>query len=191
MPRINLLPWRDEQRKQRRTQFAVALGASAGAAALVVLLGVLTMNTIISSQYGRNDLLKEEIKLLDARIEEILGLEEQKDRLVARMRIIEQLQQSRPEIVHVFEEIVRTLPDGVHLKSVAQNGKRLEIQGSAESNTRVSALMRNVDKSDWLENPDLEVVEVKEDKRGGQRSSEFIVFARQVTQNLESEEDQL
>lgn len=179
MPRVNLLPWRDELRAQRRNQFYMAMGGAFGVAALVVLIGVLLMDGIIDAQYERNQLLKDEIAELDGRIQEILTLEEKKDRLVARMKIIEELQLSRPEIVHVFEELVRTLPKGVYLSSVKQNGTRIEIKGAAESNTRVSAFMRNIDKSDWLEKPELEVVEVKS-KGDGPRMSEFTVYARGV-----------
>jgi type IV pilus assembly protein PilN len=144
-------------------------------------------------------LLEDEIVLLDERIAEILDLEVKKERLLARMEIIEQLQRSRPEIVHVFEELVRTLPDGVRLTSVKQSGKRIEIRGDAESNTRVSAFMRNLDKSEWFTQPDLEVVEVRE--AGGRakkgvpqetgefagRSSQFVVYANQesVTDDAE------
>ena len=187
MPRINLLPWRDELRAQRRNQFYAAMGGAFGVAALVVLIGVLLMNSIIDAQYERNQYLKDEITALDARIKEILTLEEQKDKLVARMKIIEELQLSRPEVVHVFEELVRTLPDGVYLSSVKQNGQRIEIKGSAESNTRVSALMRNIDKSAWLEKPELEVVEVKTSNTGP-RMSEFTVFAKGVKIRTDEEE---
>jgi len=96
------------------------------------------------------------------------------------MKIIEQLQKSRPEIVHLFEDLVLTLPDGVYLSSVKQTGRRLEIKGTAESNTRVSAFMRNIDKSEWLEAPDLKVVEVKGGNGRTGRASEFTVFAQQV-----------
>ena len=165
----------------------MAMGGSFGVAALLVLIGVLLMNNIIDAQHDRNTLLKGEIAKLDERIKEILTLEKKKDRLVARMKIIEQLQKSRPEIVHVFEDLVRTLPDGVHLTSVRQSGRRLEIQGVAESNTRVSAFMRNISKSKWLEAPDLKVVEVKKGKkRGDSRASEFTVFARQVQKQEET-----
>lgn len=187
MPRINLLPWRDELRAQRRNQFYMAMGGAFGVAILIVLMGVLVMDSIIDSQNDRNNLLNNEIAELNVRIKEILGLEEQKDRLVARMKIIEELQQSRPEVVHVFEELVATLPDGVYLTSVKQNGTRIEIKGSAESNTRVSALMRNIDKSQWLENPELEVVEVRK-RDGGPRMSEFTVFAKGVRIRNEEEE---
>jgi type IV pilus assembly protein PilN len=184
MPKINLLPWRDELRAQRRNQFYMAMGGAFGVAVVVVLLGVVVMNGIIDSQYDRNQLLKEEIALLDKRIEEILDLEEKKDRLVARMKIIEQLQQSRPEIVHLFEDLARSLPDGVYLDSIKQTGSRLEIKGSAESNTRVSAFMRNIDKAEWLTKPDLRVVEVKGSGKGP-RESQFTVIAQQVRQQEE------
>ena len=186
MPRINLLPWRDEQRALIRNQFYVSCGIALGVAALFTFMGSVTMSTIIDAQYARNNLLEIEIKALDERIAEILDLEKEKDRLVARMKIIEQLQQSRPEIVHVFDELVRALPDGVYLISVKQSGQRLEIRGAAESNTRVSAFMRNLDKSEWFLDPDLEVVEVKSDRsREGMTASEFTVIALQVVTNSE------
>jgi len=194
MPRINLLPWRAELRTRRRNQFFIGLGASVGVAGLAVLASNLIMDGIIGNQSKRNDLLKTEIAALDKRISEILDLEAKKERLLARMEIIEQLQRSRPEIVHVFDELVRTLPDGVRLTSVKQNARRLEIKGDAESNTRVSAFMRNIDKSKWLTQPDLQVVEVREAnakaKKGtgpvetgefAGRSSQFTVYANQVS----------
>ncbi|MGI9307634.1 MAG: PilN domain-containing protein [Gammaproteobacteria bacterium] len=187
MPRINLLPWRDELRQQRRNQFFAGLGGAAGGAVVVVVIGLLTMNAIVNSQEDRNTVLKEEIKILDVKINEILDLEVQKDRLVARMKIIEQLQQSRPEVVHLFDELVHSMPNGVHLSKVKQNGKKLELKGAAESNTRVSALMRNIDKSAWLADPDLSVVEVKTTKASVARSSEFTVFAKQVATEEEEE----
>lgn len=200
MPKINLLPHRAELRTKRRNQFFIGIGGSLGAAAVAVLASNFVMDGIISSQQGRNDLLKTEITSLDKRIAEILDLEAKKERLLARMEIIEQLQRSRPEIVHVFEEMVRALPDGVRLTSIKQTGRRLEIKGDAESNTRVSAFMRNIDKSAWLTQPDLQVVEVREagvkPKKGlgpvetgefAGRSSQFTVSANQVTVNTDEE----
>ncbi len=194
MPRINLLPWRADLRQKRRNQFFVGLGASLGAAGLAVLASNFVMEAVIGNQNDRNELLKNEITALDKRIEEILDLEAKKERLLARMEIIEQLQRSRPEIVHVFDEMVRTLPDGVRLVSIKQTGRRLEIKGDAESNTRVSAFMRNIDKSKWLTQPDLQVVEVRESGTRGKkgsgpvetgefagRSSQFTVYANQVS----------
>ena len=188
MPRINLLPWRDDLREQRRNQFYMAMGGAFGVATIVVLLGVLFMNSVIDAQYERNNKLSAEINLLDAQIKEILDLEDKKDRLVARMKIIEELQQSRPEIVHVFEELARTLPDGVFLISIKQSGERIEIKGKAESNTRVSAFMRNIDKSNWLKDPDLQVVQVKKENDKGVRASEFTVHAKQVRMQRDEEE---
>jgi len=194
MPRINLLPHRAELRARRQKQFFIGIGASLGAAGLAVLLSNLVMIGIVNNQVERNDMLKAEIAALDKRIAEIIDLEQKKERLLARMAIIEQLQRSRPEVVHIFDELVRTLPDGVRLTSVKQTGRRLEIKGDAESNTRVSAFMRNIDKSKWLTQPDLEVVEVREAgararKGSGPvetgefagRSSQFTVYANQVT----------
>jgi type IV pilus assembly protein PilN len=158
------------------------------------------MDGVISSQKGRNKLLEDEIAMLDARITEILDLEAKKERLLARMEIIEQLQRSRPEIVHVVEELVKTLPDGVRLTAVKQSGKRIEIRGDAESNTRVSAFMRNLDKSQWFTQPDLEIVEVREagakTKKGvpqetgefAGRSSQFVVYASQESEAGDDEE---
>jgi len=185
MPRINLLPWRAEQRTQRRNQFFVGLGGAAVAAGLVTLLANLVMSAIIDNQRARNELLNIEITALEQRIAEILDLEAKKESLLARMEIIEQLQRSRPEVVHVFDQLVRTLPDGVNLTSIQQTGAKIEIKGAAESNTRVSAFMRNIDKSGWLKEPDLEVVEVKPAGKGeaspGPRASEFTVIAKQVS----------
>ncbi len=193
MPRINLLPWREEQRLLRRNQFFAALGAAAVGAGLLLLLSNLGFNSVIGHQQDRNQLLKDEIAALDLRIAEIIDLEEKKDSLLARMQIIEQLQRSRPGIVHVFDEVVRTMPDGVYLTEIKQIGRRLEIVGAAESNTRVSALMRNIDGSEWLGNPDLEVVEVKTNARGGNqtsgRFSEFTIFARQAGGDTSGEEE--
>ena len=191
MPRINLLPWRDELRNQRRKQFLQALGAVAAGAGFVILVANLVFNGVISHQNDRNRRLKEEIATLDLRIEEIIDLEDKKDRLLARMEIIERLQRSRPGIVHVVEDLVRTLPDGVFLTQVRQEGDRLKITGSAESNTRVSALMRSIDDSESFTKPDLEVVEVKARRSGAldRRASEFVVHAIQSAATSGAEED--
>ena len=182
MPRINLLPWREEQREQRRNQFYAVMAGAIAAAGLAVFVGVLVINTIIGHQNGRNDVLKEEMKLLDIRIAEIKSLQSKKDRLVERMQIIEQLQQSRPEVVHLFSEMATALPDGVYLTEIKQSGSSLNIDGVAESNTRVSALMRNVDKSGWLTAPDLKIVEVIKDTDRDQSAlgSRFAIRARQI-----------
>ena len=175
MPRINLLPWRDEQRKERQVQFLIALGAAALAACLLAFLGYLAFSSMIDSQQHRNDRLRTEIKKLDKQIEEINSLETAKQNFIARMQIIEKLQQSRPEIVHVFDEIVKTLPDGAYLTAIKQTDQKFKFDGIAQSSTRVSAFMRNMDSSEWLRNPELQVVQA--DASGGQA---FTVFADEI-----------
>jgi type IV pilus assembly protein PilN len=159
MPRINLLPWREGQRNERKLAFAVAMGAAFVAAAVATGVVYVAFGSMIDAQEARNEKLRNEIKLVDKQIEEINNLENAKQKFIARMHIIEELQRSRPEIVHVFDEIVRTLPDGVYLTAVKQNGNKLKFDGVAQSSTRVSSFMRNIDASDWLKNPDLEVVQ--------------------------------
>jgi type IV pilus assembly protein PilN len=177
MPRINLLPWRDEERKERKLKFLVALGGSAVAACLVVFVGYLMLDSMVSAQDARNARLKEEIAELDKQIEKINSLEADKARFIARMDVIEKLQRSRPEIVHVFDEIVKQLPDGVYLTAITQTGTRLKFEGVAQSSTRVSAFMRNIDGSSYLKNPELEVVQTKGNSDTG---ASFILFADQA-----------
>ena len=159
MPRINLLPWREGQRKERKLAFSVALGIAALAAGLTTFVAYIAFGQMIDAQEARNEKLRGEIKTVDKQIEEINNLENSKQKFIARMTIIEQLQRSRPEIVHVFDEIVKTLPDGVYLTGVKQTASKLKFDGVAQSSTRVSSFMRNIDGSDWLRNPELEVVE--------------------------------
>jgi type IV pilus assembly protein PilN len=159
MPRINLLPWRDAQRKERKLKFMVAMGG-AGVCALVVTGAVYLLYTgMIDAQDSRNEMLTQQIKILDRQIEEINDLEQTKQQFIARMQIIEKLQRSRPEIVHLFDQIVRTLPDGVYLTGVTETGDHLKFSGVAQSSTRVSAFMRNIDASQWMKNPTLEVIQ--------------------------------
>jgi type IV pilus assembly protein PilN len=179
MPRINLLPWREGERKERKVAFTVALGISALAAAVVTFAVYLMFGSMIDAQEARNTQLRSEIKKLDKQIEEINDLETSKQRFIARMEIIEKLQRSRPEIVHVFEEIVRTLPDGVYLTGVKQTDKKFKFDGVAQSSTRVSSFMRNIDGSEWLRNPELEVVKTTKDK--GPPGSNFTLYADQVS----------
>ena len=178
MPRINLLPWRAEQRQRRKKEFLVALAGSLIVAVGVVYLSKLTVQGWTSNQQARNEVLKSEIKALDAQIAQISGLESQRDRLVARMQVITQLQRSRPEVVHLFDELVSTMPEGVYLTEVVQQGARIQVKGNAQSSTRVSALMRNIDDSEWLKGPGLEGVDFV--TAGTERNAQFRVFAEQV-----------
>jgi type IV pilus assembly protein PilN len=178
MPRINLLPWREAQRKERKLAFLVALGIAALAAGVTAFAAYLMYGSMIEAQQRRNNNLRAAIRTLDHQIEEINSLESAKQKYIARMEIIEKLQRSRPEIVHVFDEIVRTLPEGVYLTSVKQNGMRLKFEGIAQSSTRVSSFMRNLDGSQWLRNPELEVVQTT---KGSGPGSSFTLTADQVT----------
>ena len=183
MPRINLLPWREQERKVRRREFGIAAGAALLAAGVFALGGKLVYSGWTEAQLAKNNLLRKEIVKLDSEIADIQDLENRKQRLVARMEIIEKLQRKRPEIVHQFDELVRTVPDGVYLTSIKQTGNKLEVKGVAQSSTRVSTFMRNIDSSVWMDNPELQVVETAKDSPTG--GSSFTLFTNTVGVNLE------
>jgi type IV pilus assembly protein PilN len=178
MPRINLLPWREAQRKERKVAFMVALGAAAVCAFVVMGAVYMLYNAMIDAQERRNQLLQAQIHILDRQIEEINSLEKTKRQFIARMQIIEKLQRSRPEIVHVFDQIVKTLPEGVYLTSVTQSGEHLKFTGVAQSSTRVSAFMRNIDASQWMKDPSLEVIQ---SKSGTSFGSSFTLDAQETS----------
>jgi type IV pilus assembly protein PilN len=161
MARINLLPWRTERRKQREREFYMMLLASAvvGVVALFAMIG--WMGARIDSQQQRNAYLQDEIKALDKEIEEIKELDKTKSQLLTRKQIIEQLQSNRSQMVHLFDEMVKTIPDGVRLNSLKQAGDILTLEGVAESNARVATYMRNIDNSPWMGRTDLRKIENK------------------------------
>ncbi len=169
MPRINLLPWRNEERKERKLRFLVALGGAAIGACLTAFVGYLMMDSMVSAQEARNEQLRGEIRELDKQIEKINSLEADKARFIARMDVIEKLQRSRPEIVHIFDEIAKQIPDGVYLTAISQEGRRVKFEGVAQSSTRVSTFMRNIDGNAYLTKPELEVV--KTEREGGAGST--------------------
>ena len=177
MPRINLLPWRDQERKDRKLRFFVALGGSALAAGVVAAACFLMFKSMIGSQEQRNDLLRAEIKTVDRQIEEINDLETQKQRFISRMQVIEKLQRSRSEVVHLFDEVARTMPDGTYLTTFNQEGKKLKFEGVAQSSTRVSTFMRAISASQWMKDPELEVVE---SKPGNTVGNSFVLDASQI-----------
>jgi len=187
MPSINLLPWREAERKKRQRDFGVAMGGAVIAGIAFVMLTMFAYSQMISAQESRNTRLTNEIAELEKSITEIDNLERQKERLIARMEIIEELQKSRPEIVHLFDELVRQLPEGVYLTGMKQTGSRVEIRGIAQSSTRVSALMRQIDASDWLGDPEVERVETKQS--GSSRQSEFVVYLKQKKSGVVSEDE--
>lgn len=161
MPRINLLPWREEERKRKRQEFYMASVAAIGVAVLTALMMRWHYGSIIDNQILRNKYLTDQIKQIDKQIQEINDLEDKKQSLQSRIKVIEKLQRSRSEVVHVFDQLVRLLPEGVYLTEVKQIERRIQIKGIAESSSRVSALMRNIDGSEWLTEPSLEIVETK------------------------------
>ena len=173
---INLLPWRDELRKEQTRQFVSLTIISVIFTLALILLVHVNLDRLINHQDTRNQILKDEIKKLDKELEKIKDLEETKAKLLSRMEIIQSLQQKRPQIVHLFDELVRTVPEGLHLNSLKQQGGSLTIVGVAESNGRVSAYMRNIDASDWMTKPRLTVIE---SKRKDGRGSEFTLTASQ------------
>jgi type IV pilus assembly protein PilN len=198
MHRVNLLPWRAQLRKERQKNFAISV-------VVAVLAGVLIMwaaNTVLQSridyQNSRNQRLQQEIAVLDEQIKEIRNLRLRKDRLLLRMAAIDELQRARPEVAHLFDDIVKVMPDGVYLTEFTQNGRSLLFKGVAESSTRVSTLMRNIASSTTMADPRLQVVQSGQPQRGGAataprgpgRQAEFALAARQVGGDADGEGQQ-
>ena len=189
MPKINLLPWREAQRKELQQQFYATLGT-------FVVLTLCIWGTFhffhaqqIEHQQSRNGKIDAEIVKLDKKIEEIKRLEKEKQGLKARIKAIEQLQGNRPLIVRLFDEMVTSLPEGVSIVSVTQKDKAITINGVAQSNARVSSFMRKLDDSDWLSDPQLDVIEAKDEQ--GQRLSNFTMrFSQVIPKTSDEEEDE-
>lgn len=172
MARINLLPWRETLRKERQRDFGIATGVALVLTAALMFLVRMQVDAMIEYQKNRNQFLRQEITKVDAKIKQIEELEKTKQRLIARMEIIQQLQQSRPLVVHMFDDLVTATPEGIYLNSLAQTGGNITIDGTAQSNTRVSAFMRNVEAAEWLEDPVLQVIDTKD-----QGSAHFVLTA--------------
>jgi type IV pilus assembly protein PilN len=185
MTRLNLLPWRDIRRKEQDRQL-LSIGVGAGIMMLLVIFYAhLHVSALIENQQNRNKYLTDEIAKLDEQIKEIRELRRQRDALIARMRVIEQLQSDRTQIVHVFDDLVRKLPEGMYLTSLKQSGKNFTLTGMAQSNARVSALMRNLDTSDWFANPNLDVINVS--AKGSDRVSQFTLRVTQKKKAADGE----
>lgn len=167
MAKINLLPWRAERRAQRQKEFYGMLGLAAAAGIVLSFLIWFYYGQQISGQNTRNQFLEQEIVKVKAQNEEIKTLGKQKDRLLARKKVIEQLQANRSQMVHLFDSLVRTIPDGVALANIKQEGEILTLEGRAQSNARVSAYMRNLEGSGWMTNPDLSIIEAKGPDKAG------------------------
>lgn len=186
MAKINLLPWRAELRAEKTRQFVTMLGAFAFMTAGIVAIVHMNIAGQIEHQQYRNGILTKEIAQLDLSLKEIDALEDTKQELLSRMEVIQSLQHQRPQIVHLFEEFVRTVPEGIYLTSIKQSNNNLNINGVAESNGRVSAYMRNIDASDWMATPKLKVIKTK---KGTLRSSNFVLTTSQSVPKSEEEGD--
>lgn len=171
MPNINLLPWREERREELRKEFLITLGVVAAAAVLILALVWWAMNAAIDYQQDRNRFIQNHINELNQQVKEISTLKKKRQEMLDRMRVIQELQGNRPVIVRVFDELVRVVPDGVYFTEVKRRGNTLEIRGTAESNNRVSSLMRNLDKSEWFKSPNL--TQVKADPSFGEQANDF------------------
>ncbi|RBP48840.1 PilN domain-containing protein [Arenicella xantha] len=177
MANINLLPWREVQRRERNRATLVICIAMWVAAGLVVMAGKLIMDARISNQESRNAYLQSEINALAKVIKEIDDLKAKRDALLARMQVIQNLQQNRSQIVHMFDDLVNKLPKGVFYDRIARANNRLNIRGYAQSNERVSALMRNLDASDWFDQSSLKQVDVVD--RSGLLVSQFVIDVKE------------
>ena len=187
MAKINLLPWREELRIQKKQNFLAALGLSA-----LVTLGIIGLvHTYINGQKSyqeqRNKILQDEIALLDKKIVEIKTIEDKKRKLLAKIDLIQKLQGSRPEIVHLFDEIPKVTPDGVFLTKITQVGSVLAFEGKSQSNARVSAFMRAIEASKWLDSPNLDFIKKSSEKTDPDELSDFTLHAKQGRDHPDSE----
>jgi type IV pilus assembly protein PilN len=183
MARINLLPWREAERKRRQQEFGMMVLGGVLVTGLVIFGVHLLFESMITAQNQRNAYLQKEIRLVEQQIREIQDLEKTKANLQARIGVITDLQKSRPQIVHLFDEVVTIMPDGVYLNSLEQKGSNISFEGQAQSNARVSSMMRSIEDSEWLNRPKLDFIESKE--KTGTGYSHFKLTASQVAQSEE------
>jgi type IV pilus assembly protein PilN len=186
--RLNLLPWREMRRKEQDRQLLTLAAGAWVLMGLVVFYAHLHVTGLIEDQNRRNDYLKGEIAKVEKEIKEIKELKKQREALVARMNVIYQLQGDRTQIVHVFDDLVRKLPEGVYFTTFNEKGKTLTLDGVAQSNARVSALMRNLDSSDWFADPNLVVINVKQ--QGNDRVSTFKLQVKETSKTAEQQGDE-
>jgi len=188
MAQINLLPWREERRQAKKREFFVSLGLVVALGASLVGLADRVVNSQIDHQNARNQYLQENIKELDKAVAEIRDLQRRRDQLLARMRVIQELQGNRPIIVRVLDQLVRTVPDGVFYTGLKTKGKNITINGVAESNNRVSSLMRRLEASDWLANPVLD--KVKAAPKYGEQANTFVLTVKIQAPKVDEDEQE-
>lgn len=178
MARINLLPWREQLREQRKQQFVATLIGMVMLGAALIFIGDQVFSSLINEQLSRNSFIERENQALDARIKEIQELRQKRNELIERTKVIQDLQGNRPITSHVFDQLARTIPEGVYFTAVRLTGKHISIEGAAESNNLISNLMRRQDASDWLAAPSL--AEVKALELDGQEASQFKLTVQQT-----------
>lgn len=181
MSRINLLDWRSERRERRKREFYTLLAGSALVAVGIVVAVMWLLGSAITYQQQRNQYLQQQIADINKQIKQIQALDKVRRDLISRMHVIEQLQQSRSATVHFFDEIVNTLPDGVYLTALKQQGQKVTLEGVAQSNSRVSAYMKNLDASPWFSDPRLIVIKSAAGQGGGARHSIFTLQVKNLT----------
>ena len=188
MARINLLPWREELRRQRKREFGLMLAGSVAVSLLAVGWWHFYNEGLMNHQRQRNAFLEGQIKQVDKQIKEIQALEKTRNQLIARMNVIQDLQISRPQVVHLFDQLVETVPDGAYLTEVLQTGGAVALVGRAESNARVSAYMRNVETSPWLGDPQLKIIESKDKDKAQIDMSDFRLTVKQIVPKAQQTE---
>ena len=183
MVKINLLPWREELRQQKQRDFLTAIGLAAALVLSIMAAVHMHIEGLKTHQAMRNQMLQTEIDQVDTKIAEIKEIEDKKNKLLLKIDLIQTLQESRPQIVHLFDEIARRTPDGVFLKNFKQTAKALTMDGKAQSNARVSAFMREVESSPWLSAPKLTIIKgqdgASDKSKGGSELSDFTLLATQ------------
>jgi type IV pilus assembly protein PilN len=177
MAKINLLPWREELRQEKKRQFFSLMGLSVLLTAILVGVVHLYIDGLKAHQEQRNKLIEQEISLLDKKIAEVKDIGDKKSKLLAKIDLVQRLQESRPEIVHLFDEIPRATPDGVYLTKFTQQNENLVFEGKTQSNARVSAFMRSIEASQWLQDPKLDLIR-SEKKTEVEQNSDFIMRAK-------------
>ncbi|MBL1264336.1 PilN domain-containing protein [Methylomicrobium sp. RS1] len=184
MAKINLLPWREELRKQKLKDFIAAIGVSVLLTIGLIVAVHIYIEGLKEYQSQRNQLLETEIRLLDVQIAKIRDIEETKRKLLAKIDVIQKLQESRPEIVHLFDEIPKVTPDGIYLTKLTQIGSALTFNGKTQSNARVSAFMRAIEASKWMNSPKVVVIQ-SPDKKEVEHASDFTMTANQGAKSAE------
>jgi type IV pilus assembly protein PilN len=174
MPRLNLLPWRETLKREREVRFGAITGISLVLTGLVVLGVHIYMEQLILYQESRNAYIQDEIKKVESQIKEIEELEKKKQRLIDRMKVIQELESNRPKIVHLFDEVVKRIPDGVYFTKLVQTGENIVLEGVAQSDARVSSLMRNIEASEWLTEPRIQIIESKEEKNDKKKTKRSV-----------------